>query len=82
LPQIGETLCSKESPVALPTIMVEEPTVSMTFKVRATGFTPRAGVCSTCHIIRSSSSSRKLRWLHECVTPAGQHLLFSASTCF
>lgn len=32
--QIGETLCSKESPVALPTIKVEEPTVSMTFKVR------------------------------------------------
>jgi GTP-binding protein len=31
--QIGETLCSKEAPVALPTIKVEEPTVSMTFKV-------------------------------------------------
>jgi predicted membrane GTPase involved in stress response len=33
--QIGETLCSKEAPVALPTIKVEEPTVSMTFKVRS-----------------------------------------------
>jgi hypothetical protein len=32
--QIGETVCQKEFPVALPTIQVEEPTVSMTFKVR------------------------------------------------
>jgi hypothetical protein len=31
--QIGETICSPEAPVALPTIQVEEPTVSMTFKV-------------------------------------------------
>lgn len=31
--QIGETICSKEKPDPLPTIQVEEPTVSMTFKV-------------------------------------------------
>jgi hypothetical protein len=33
LQQIGETICSKDTPNALPTIRVEEPTVSMTFKV-------------------------------------------------
>ena len=33
-PQIGETIAQKESPVALPTINVEEPTVTMVFKVR------------------------------------------------
>jgi hypothetical protein len=35
--QIGETICQKEFPVALPTIQVEEPTVSMTFKVGSGG---------------------------------------------
>ncbi|WIA23336.1 hypothetical protein OEZ85_000100 [Tetradesmus obliquus] len=40
---IGETLCSKESPVALPTIKVEEPTVSMTFKVNTSPFAGKEG---------------------------------------
>lgn len=41
--QIGETICSPDAPVALPTIQVEEPTVSMTFKVRT-------HTCSVTHL--------------------------------
>ena len=40
---IGDTICQKESPVALPTIQVEEPTVSMTFKVNTSPFAGKEG---------------------------------------
>jgi GTP-binding protein len=49
---IGETLADPLSPVALPTIKVEEPTVRMTFGVNTSPFTGREGKWST---------SRKLR---------------------
>ncbi len=49
---IGETLADPESPVALPTIRVEEPTVRMTFGVNTSPFSGREGKWST---------SRKLR---------------------
>jgi len=40
---IGDTICQKETPVALPTIQVEEPTVSMTFKVNTSPFAGKEG---------------------------------------
>ncbi len=49
---IGETLADPQSPVALPTIKVEEPTVRMTFSVNNSPFSGREGKWST---------SRKLR---------------------
>jgi len=49
---IGETLADPASPVALPTIKVEEPTVRMTFGVNTSPFTGRESTWST---------SRKLR---------------------
>jgi GTP-binding protein len=50
--EIGETLADLETPVALPVIHVEEPTVRMTFGVNTSPFTGREGKWST---------SRKLR---------------------
>jgi GTP-binding protein len=50
--QIGETLCSKEAPVALPTIQVEEPTVSMTFKVNTSPFAGKEGKFVTSRNIK------------------------------
>ncbi len=49
---IGETLADPASPVALPTIKVEEPTVRMTFGVNTSPFSGREGKWGT---------SRKLR---------------------
>src|SRR5512133_2248006 len=49
---IGDTLADPASPVALPTIKVEEPTVRMTFGVNTSAFSGREGKWST---------SRKLR---------------------
>src|SRR3970282_89277 len=49
---IGETLADPASPVALPGIKVEEPTVRMTFGVNTSPFTGREGKWGT---------SRKLR---------------------
>jgi GTP-binding protein len=49
---IGETLAAPESPVALPAIRVEEPTVRMTFGVNSSPFAGREGRWGT---------SRKLR---------------------
>lgn len=49
---IGETLADPESPVALPAIRVEEPTVRMAFGVNTSPFTGREGQWGT---------SRKLR---------------------
>jgi GTP-binding protein len=49
---IGETLADPENPVALPPILVEEPTVRMTFSVNTSPFSGREGRWST---------SRKLR---------------------
>ncbi len=50
--RIGETLADPESPVALPQIHVEEPTVRMTFGVNTSPFSGREGKWGT---------SRKLR---------------------
>lgn len=41
--KIGETIAQRESPVALPTIQVEDPTVSMTFKVNTSPFAGKEG---------------------------------------
>lgn len=49
---IGETLADPENPVALPPILVEEPTVQMTFGVNTSPFSGREGKWGT---------SRKLR---------------------
>ncbi len=49
---IGETIASKESPVALPMMQVDEPTLRMTFGVNTSPLTGREGQWST---------SRKLR---------------------
>jgi GTP-binding protein len=49
---IGETVCGKESVVALPTIQVEEPTVSMTFKVNTSPFAGKEGKFVTSRNIK------------------------------
>jgi GTP-binding protein len=49
---IGETLADPETPVALPTIKVEEPTVRMTFGVNTSPFTGREGKWSTSRRLR------------------------------
>jgi len=49
---IGETLADTENPVALPTIMVEKPTVRMTFGINTSPYAGREGKWAT---------SRKLR---------------------
>ncbi|MDM8518953.1 translational GTPase TypA [Anaerolineales bacterium HSG6] len=49
---IGDTLCDKENPVALPAITVDEPTVSMSFGINTSPFSGREGKWAT---------SRKLR---------------------
>ena len=49
---IGETICSKDAPNALPTIKVEEPTVSMTFKVNTSPFAGKEGKFVTSRNIR------------------------------
>ena len=49
---IGETLADPESPVALPPIHVEEPTVRMTFGVNTSPFSGREGKWSTSRKIR------------------------------
>lgn len=49
---IGETLADPETPVALPTIKVEEPTVKMTFGVNTSPFTGKEGKWSTSRRLR------------------------------
>jgi len=41
--KIGETICAREAPNPLPTIKVEDPTVSMTFKVNTSPFAGKEG---------------------------------------
>jgi GTP-binding protein len=41
--KIGETICSREAPIPLPTIKVEDPTVSMVFKVNTSPFAGKEG---------------------------------------
>ncbi|KAJ9515413.1 hypothetical protein QJQ45_016409 [Haematococcus lacustris] len=41
--KIGDTICARDSPVALPTIKVEDPTVNMTFKVNTSPFAGKEG---------------------------------------
>jgi len=41
--RIGDTICLKEAPIMLPTIKVEDPTVSMTFKVNTSPFAGKEG---------------------------------------
>jgi hypothetical protein len=67
-------VCGKESVVALPTIQVEEPTVSMTFKVRRRGnsrghlfawtgvaWQPCTNVCLGCRVQAKTQYSRASR---------------------
>jgi GTP-binding protein len=49
---IGETLADAQNPVALPPILVEEPTVKMTFAVNNSPFKGREGKWSTSRNIR------------------------------
>ncbi len=49
---IGETLADPEQPLALPTILVEDPTVRMTFGVNTSPFTGREGRWSTSRRLR------------------------------
>ncbi len=50
--RIGETLADKETPVALPRISVEEPTVKMSFEVNNSPFSGRSGKFLTTRQIR------------------------------
>ncbi|MDO8584959.1 MAG: translational GTPase TypA [bacterium] len=50
--QIGETIASAETPVALPPIKVEEPTVKMTFGVNTSPFAGREGKYITSRNLR------------------------------
>jgi GTP-binding protein len=49
---IGETFASVESPVALPTLTIDEPTVKMTFSVNDSPFAGKEGDYSTSRQIR------------------------------
>ncbi|KAK9842368.1 hypothetical protein WJX84_007744 [Apatococcus fuscideae] len=49
---IGETVCDKDQPSALPTITVEEPTVRMTFSVNTSAFAGREGKFVTSRQIK------------------------------
>eukprot|EP00878_Enallax_costatus_P000897 GHUV01001025.1.p1 GENE.GHUV01001025.1~~GHUV01001025.1.p1 ORF type:complete len:709 (+),score=211.80 GHUV01001025.1:186-2129(+) len=49
---IGETICQRENPDPLPTIKVEEPTVSMTFKVNTSPFAGKEGKFVTSRNIK------------------------------
>lgn len=49
---IGETLCDSENPVALPPILVEEPTVRMSFGVNTSPLTGKEGKWSTSRRLR------------------------------
>lgn len=49
---IGETVCDVNTPVALPTISIEEPTVKMTFMVNDSPFAGREGKFTTSRQIR------------------------------
>ncbi len=49
---IGDTLADPETPVALPTITVEEPTVRMTFGVNTSPFAGREGKWATSRRLR------------------------------
>ncbi|GAX79642.1 hypothetical protein CEUSTIGMA_g7083.t1 [Chlamydomonas eustigma] len=50
--KIGETICSRENPIALPTIKVEDPTVSMVFKVNTSPFAGKEGKFVTSRNIK------------------------------
>eukprot|EP00798_Chlamydomonas_sp_ICE-L_P021330 gene21330-28262_t len=49
---IGETICQREVPNPLPTIKVEDPTVSMTFKVNTSPFAGKEGKFVTSRNIK------------------------------
>ncbi len=49
---IGETIADIESPVALPPITIEEPTVKMTFGVNSSPFAGREGIFKTAQQLR------------------------------
>src|SRR3972149_1607544 len=57
---IGETLADPESPVALPGIKVEEPTVRMTFGVNTSPFAGREGKWGTSRKLRERSEERRV----------------------
>ncbi|MBX3363546.1 MAG: translational GTPase TypA [Phycisphaeraceae bacterium] len=49
---IGDTIASPESPVALPTVTVDEPTISMTFRINDSPFAGQEGQFVTSRQIR------------------------------
>jgi GTP-binding protein len=50
--QISDTLCDRESPEALPALTVDEPTISMTFRVNNSPFAGREGKYLTSRQLR------------------------------
>jgi GTP-binding protein len=50
--QIGDTVAAPESPVALPRIQVEEPTIKVSFLVNTSGFAGRVGKWVTSRHVR------------------------------
>ncbi|MBT8040005.1 MAG: translational GTPase TypA [Gammaproteobacteria bacterium] len=50
--QISDTLCDRESPDALPALTVDEPTISMTFRVNNSPFAGREGKYLTSRQLR------------------------------
>jgi GTP-binding protein len=51
-PQISDTICDPSKPEALPTLVVDEPTISMTFEVNNSPFCGREGKYVTSRQIR------------------------------
>ena len=51
-PKISDTICDSTSPEALPTLVVDEPTISMTFEVNTSPFCGREGKFVTSRQIR------------------------------
>ncbi|HKK33880.1 MAG TPA: translational GTPase TypA [Desulfomicrobiaceae bacterium] len=59
--QIGDTICTKEAPQALPRITVDEPTVAMRFTINTSPFAGREG-----KLVQSSKIKERLS--KECLT--------------
>ena len=55
--QISDTLCDRDSPEALPALTVDEPTISMTFRVNNSPFAGREGKYLTSRQLREPQRS-------------------------
>lgn len=51
-PQIGETIADSQNPIALPVLVIDEPTISITFMVNTSPFSGREGEFKTSRQIR------------------------------